>query len=780
MISTVSNFNMMPSTDSPPKNKKQFAEVAYVDVDPQDAEATPGKGPLPADFIIVGIAPSPKRTQQTRNEPFGAKSYELIQALRGNYPSLYVTNLKKTTQPLGKKVGVKEQRKWAPLLYHELSLAVKCGVSRILTLGTEPAQVLCPGFRKLREDHGTVFYNPELDVQVIPTFHFAAAMRNPEMKPLLKNDINRFFEGDFANAAEFVLDYPKIPLGDEVYLDIETTGTELYTNSIISIGFADQTSPVYIIQEPTQRDYERLWKSLKKKVLIGHNFPFDLTFLEEQSGLPWTTLKVKDTMLAPYVLGESILSLKHLTTQYTKRPGSHGAGSFEDPEYLAEDVVGTREVAEYFFPRAEKQWITHLLWDMAPKIARMRLYGVHIDWKLAEKLKKPYLQKIAQAEKVLRSHRAFKDVNLNAAAQVGEALHVAGVPLTERTEKGQWATSEAALAPFRGQGIDIVDHFFLYKDTVHELGFILEYEAKRGPDYRLHPKFNLTGASTGRSSMNDPNLQQVPRVGPLKLMFISRFLRGLFGLIDLSQAELRVAALLSGDEYLAWMLDNVDVHRQLASIGYGIPYDEVPARLRKRSKGVTFGRLYGGGLAGLAKRTGMELREAQALDDALFSSCPKLKAYIQDQRDLAVATGQSTTPLGRIRDLRMLIEIEGENSAMRKGINSPIQGTANDIAFVILNYVMNRCIENGLQSFPIFGVHDSSAHDVHPDEKEQMIQFVREGFWALNDTPLAQLPLWGQVPIIGEFILGPNWASVESTNEENYKPLESHPCSNME
>jgi uracil-DNA glycosylase family 4 len=752
----------------------------YVDICPTDPEATPGKGVMPAQYVIVGIAPSPKRSHQTRNEPFGAKSYEVIQRLRGSFPELYVTNLQKVAQPIGVKVGVRAQRYWSPLLYHELSLAVEPGVTRILTLGTEPAQVLCPKFTSLRQDHGTVFYNPELDCQVIPTFHFAAAMRNPEYKPMLTNDLRRFFEGDFEEAIEFVLGYPKESLKDEVYLDIETTGTELYQNRIISIGFADESSPVYIIQDPTKKDYERLWKSLRSKTLIGHNFAFDLTFLEDASGFPWTSLHVKDTMLAPYVLGESVLSLKHLATQYTNRPGSHGAGSFEDPEYLAEDVASTREVAKYFFPRAEKQWITHLLWDMAPKIARMRLYGVHIDWSVAKKLEKPYLQRIKEAEDLLLSHKAFKGVNLGSTQQVGDALHLAGVPLTEKTETGKWSTSEAALTPFRDMGIDIVDKYFQWKDTVHEHSFITSYREWAGPDERLHPKFHLTGASTGRSSMSDPNLQQVPRVGPLKLMFISRFLKGYFGLIDLSQAELRVAALLSGDEYLAYMLENEDVHRRLASIGYGIPYDEVPAKLRKRSKGVTFGRLYGGGIEGLAKRTGMELGEAKALDHALFSSCPKLKRYINDQKDLAVQTGQSTTPLGRIRDLKLLIEVEGENSAMRKGINSPIQGTANDIAFVILNHVMTRCIEEGLQSFPIFGVHDSSAHDVHPDEKEHMVKFVREGFWSLNDTPLADLPLWGNIPIVGEFLLGKSWANVESTNEENYKPLEQYPCSNME
>jgi len=753
----------------------------YLDLRPSESEAAPGKGILEADRIIVGIAPSPNRPHERRNEPFGAKSHELIQALAKNFPSMYVTNFQKTPLEIGKKLVAKEQKKWAPLLYAELALYVVPGVTRILTLGSEPSKLLCPGFKSLREDHGTVFYNPELDCEVLPTFHFAAAMRNPEQKPFLKRDLQRFFEGNFIESQKFILAAPPSLPTPEVYLDIETTGLDIYEDKIISIGVASDLdqAPVYIALNPGEKVFKKLYEMVKNKILVGHNISFDLAFLEHHSQLPWTKIKVRDTMLAAFVLGETVLSLKHLVTAYTDRKGSHSGGGFEDPQYLAEDVAGTKTVASTFLKRAKQQWISSLLYQLSPRIARMRLNGVHIDWKLAEQLTREYEKKIVKAKAEL-DHVAGKDINWNSNDQVAKVLLKAGVPLTDMTPTGKYSVSEPTLLKFK-EDYGIIQTYFNHKDLEHDLSFIASYHDLRGTDLMLHPKFNLMGAATGRSSMTDPNLQQVPRLGPIKLLFTSRFKNGFFGLVDLAQAELRIAALMANDDVLAESIMSEDIHRLNAAAIYEIPMEEVTAYQRKKSKGVTFGLLYGGSPQGLATRVGVSVAEVEKIMYVLLKSkYPKLGRYIQDQKDIAVATGQSTTPLGRIRDLRLLTELEGEGSAERKGINSPIQGTASDVMLIILNSCFEQTEKLQTQSLPIFGVHDSSMHDIHPSEKMKYVGIVQNAFRALNDTPLNQFPLWGQLPIEGELILGRNWAQVESTNEENYAPLFSYPCSNLE
>lgn len=758
----------------------------YFDIDPLNGEATPGKGIIGAERVIVGIAPSPNRPRDLINEPFGAKSYALIKAISKHFPSLYITNFQKTPLTPGKKIPAKQQKKWAPLLYHELGVVVQPGVTRILTLGTEPSKLLCPGFTDMRSDHGTVFYNPQLEVEVIPSYHFAAAMRSAQLKPILKRDLQRFFEGEFEDAQAFELKAPPPFKTDLVFLDIETSGLELFEDEIISIGVSPSTeSPVYIAEKPQLKTLEKIFNMVKDKIVVGHNIAFDLAFLELNSNLPWTHLKVQDTMLAAYVLGESILSLKHLVTANTNRRGSHSGGGFEDPQYLAEDVAGTRAIHHVFSKRANQQWITKLLYDLSPRISRMRLNGVHIDWNLAEKLKKDYKKKAAIAADALsKTVNKFRKanappINWNSNDQVAQVLIKAGVPLTETTPTGKFSTAEPVLLKFK-EKYPIIGQYFAHKDILHELSFIESYEELRGTDYLLHPKFNLMGAATGRSSMSDPNLQQVPRLGPLKLLFTSRHIGGYFGLIDLAQAELRVVALLADDDLLAQALMEDDIHRINAAIVYKLPREEVTAFQRKKSKGVTFGLLYGGSPQGLAERVGVEVAEVEVIVRTLMRTYPKLKQYLDEQKELAVATGQSTTPLGRIRDLSVELAEEGAGRVERQGVNSPVQGTASDIMMIVLNSCFQQQEQLQLQSLPIFGVHDSSMHDIHPDELKVYTGVVREAFRSLNDTPLNQFPLWGHLPIEGELIVGRNWAEVESTNEENYNPMHKFPCSNLE
>ncbi len=747
-------------------------QILYFDVDSEDYEASPGKGSIGVEMAFVGLAPSPNRPDDRYNEPFGARSYKLIKAITDNY-EVYVTNLIKTPQPPGKKPSVKLVEKWAPLLLPELRLFLKPG-GRVLALGNESAKVLCPGFSSLRDDHGTMFYNAEIDAHVMPTYHFSVIGRDPTKFPIIKHDLDRFFENKFEEQQEFTFELPETLEDEEVFLDIETTGLDYEKDEITMVGFAGSNTPVYIIQKPTSEDYDRLFDLLRGKTLIGHNFQFDLMFLQNATPeIDWSKFRMKDTMLYAYVLGEEVLSLKHLTTKYTQRKGSRASGGFEDPEYLAEDVSSTRALYEVQSKRAEKQWITQLLCSLIPHFVRMRKIGVNINWRYFEDL-------VPELEYTLKGLfdelNEYGEINWNSPKQVAQALLDAGVPLYEKTPSGGISVSEPTITRFRAEHA-VVEKLLKFREFGKNLAFVSSYKELAFDGY-LHPKLSLTGTTTGRLACQDPNLQQVPREGPVKLLFTSRFPNGSIGLIDLSQAELRVAALLSGDDVLAEALETADVHKSIASSVYQIPLEEVSAFQRKKSKGVTFGLLYGGSPKGLAERIGVDESEVEKIVRIFYGKFPKLAEYLDNERKQVLVVSQSVTPLGRIRDFTSLRILEGDKSMERKAINTPIQATASDIMLIILDHVFRKKEELGFQSAPIFGVHDSSIHDIHPDEIMIIAEVVQQGFESLNDTPLAKLKLWRTLPIRGELILGPTWAHTESTNE-NYGPTQKYPCTNV-
>jgi DNA polymerase-1 len=70
----------------------------------------------------------------------------------------------------------------------------------------------------------------------------------------------------------------------------------------------------------------------------------------------------------------------------------------------------------------------------------------------------------------------------------------------------------------------------------------------------VHTNYNQAVTSTGRLSSTNPNLQNIPSgdeiAGEIRGAFISRFEKGTLMAFDYSQVEVRILALLSGDENL--------------------------------------------------------------------------------------------------------------------------------------------------------------------------------------------------------------------------------------
>ena len=104
--------------------------------------------------------------------------------------------------------------------------------------------------------------------------------------------------------------------------------------------------------------------------------------------------------------------------------------------------------------------------------------------------------------------------------------------------------------------------------------------------------------------MRDPNLQQVPRLGPIKSLFTSRW-GGNIGIHDLDTVELCAAAWIHGDRSLAKALVEEDAHKAIAATLFQIKVEDVTVEERKRSKAVTYGSIFLGTAGGLAEKSGI-------------------------------------------------------------------------------------------------------------------------------------------------------------------------------
>lgn len=755
--------------------------MLYLALSPDLDEFHPGRGPVPAEYAVVGACPSSRR----RNfEPFGPASIKLLRRLSQSFNyvgEFYLTNAVKRPHSTKEKPRKKLVEEHYPLLIEELKLVQP---RRIFATGVLPAQLLCPGFTNLREDHGSIFYNPELDCEVVPTFPFSSIAKSPETLNFILRDFERFLKVELAEPEEIQMItltelLPRLQRRPPVFVDIETTGLDDEVDSITMWGVR-QNGKNYYLSYPKPEEIHQLlkWFEEAQCPVVGHNLPFDLYFSFRQVGSEDYDLNTQDTMLMSHVAGQEVKNLKHLSTTFTDRPGSRSFGGPDSASYLAEDLRATEDLFNLFSKQVGDLLITQLLNKLALYVTQMRFRGVHIDYPRLRELK-PLME-----EKV-EDHRARLDglsetpVNWNSSTQVTEFLLSKKVVLVDKTPTGSYSVKESVMKEL-ARSYPVAQSILDYREAKKELEFFESYLEKTSEgDPLLHPKLNLAGTRTGRLSCSSPNLQQVKRTGPIKTVFTSRHEGGYIGLIDLSQAELRIAALLADDDKFAEALLSDDVHLVVSSLIYGKSPDKVTQGERKASKAITFGLLYGGSPSGLAQRAGLTIPAVKKVIKELYAQYPGLERSIRESQEKALAAGGVTTPFGRFRDLKSLMTAYGMSDAARKAINTPIQSAASDIGLVIMYHVNNRIYQHQRKSSVIFGVHDSVLIDIAPLEVSYVASYVQQAFMFLSKTPLATYRLFNALPITGELIIGKSWAAVEDTNE-NYDPVRVIPCSSLE
>lgn len=752
----------------------------------------------PVDIAVVGQSPSTKRPFHRRHEVFGARSWALLKQVLANWVdeqglTVLVTNL--IRQPLEPRSSVPTAlvSAWRPLLHETLQ---SFQPRRVLAVGAHAAKALVgERFHKLTEDHGSFFeleLGPTATALVMPTFHFTVSFDDLTARRTLSADLARF---DSLQASTTAPPYamhegalPEALMSDlrrrasSCILDIETTGLDPTSDQqmlFVGLRFNQQN---HLVKDPTPEWLSRLGRLLLTRrspiEVIGHNLYFDLYWLAYRGGLAWAQLPlISDTMLMALVAGESALALKHLTSLHTDLNGSHAFGGPNDPSYLAMDLLATEAVYDLMSARVRGSFIISVLNEAVPHLVEARLNGVKIQ---TERLEEIGSELDAQMEEM----RARFEFNPSSDLQLSEWLLSRGCSTTLKTPKGKMSVSSEALEAFLTEGkappdvVETVTRVIEFR-AMRKIasGFVTNYQRLMDDQGFLHPRLLLHGARTGRLSSSDPNVQQVPRRGPIKTLFISRFEGGLLGLVDLSQAELRCAALLANDPAMVESLLTADPHRHNAAKLYGKPLEEVTAVERKKSKAITFGLLYRGSPEGLASRTGFavsEIRDALSLFNKAF---PTLMAWLAKVEKEGTKTLMVKTLLGRTRELESVLATEGERGVLRKCANTHIQSLASDINLMIALRIMQGLRAKRLRSRFLFTVHDSLALDVHPEELEDVATLAQEAYRTFSiGTPLETLPLWGQLPIIGELIVGPTWASVESTNE-HYGPVKTYPCS---
>lgn len=656
-------------------------------------------------------------------------------------------------------------------------------LKRVLVLGSNVARVMCPGFKRLEEDHGTLFYHPDLRMRVVPTFKPSQLVVDETLALLFYSDVARFHKVGEPVAPRYVQVAPdelrqllaEIPEGTHVSLDIETTGNA-WSDEITQIGFRWPEAPVltvYYLVRPDRATCATLLDMLaaRRVRLVGSFLQFDLARLYRDAGKP-VILEAEDTTIMARLIGEHRLGLKHLTSLYTNRPGPRAYGSWEheDVQYLAEDVLSAAAVADKLRWHVRDMPIWPVLCRLVPALAAMQYAGVYID--------RPRLVQVREriAAVVGRHHdtlRQYADINWDSPEQVAKYFTAQGARLVRQTSTGRASVDDATLERLQ-RDYPAAAALREYRDALKVLSFLDEYARLTTDEHPyLHPTLKLDGTRTGRLSATEPNIQQVKNSSKeeieaglsIKQLFRSRWPGGSIAQMDLSQIELRILAIVSGDRAMAEALAG-DIHTRTAVAVLGVPPDQVTKRDRTIAKRANFGEVYGIGAAKLAQQTGTDIETARRFQAAFRREFPVARAWIERQGEEGVRWGSVQTMFGRWRMLREPARPGVDNSPgglWRKAVNTPIQSAASDVMLCILDYVVQEKRRRGLRTLPLFPVHDALVLDVYPGEEEAVCEMFQQAFRALHNTPLASYELFrdGVVPVTGEYARGETWEACD-------------------
>ncbi len=358
--------------------------------------------------------------------------------------------------------------------------------------------------------------------------------------------------------------------------------------------------------------------------------------------------------------------------------------------------------------------------------------------------------------------------NINSPKQMGEVLFdTLGLKPKQqkKTATGQRSTRESELEKMKDDHPIIVE-VLRYRELQKLVStYIDNLPGMVAADGRLHTTFLQTGAVTGRMASQNPGLQNIP----VKTEESKAIRRGFVAVpgytmvsIDYSQIELRVAAILSGDQQLIEIFKNgEDIHAGVASRVFGVPQKDVTSEMRRKAKVINFGILYGMGVnalrANLGEGTGRE--EAQEFLNAYFNTFTRLAEYLEETKGYARIHGYTKTMFGRRRHFPGITSSAPfiRASAERMAINAPVQGTAADIMRIAMNEVyahIKKREDDAVRM--LLQVHDELVFEVRDDVLERECEKLE----AIMENVLRDQETYG-VPILCDVEVGPNWADLE-------------------
>ena len=488
----------------------------------------------------------------------------------------------------------------------------------------------------------------------------------------------------------------------------------------------------YILTDVITPDIEEIMQKIfDTKIVVFHNAKFDLAFFEYHFNFKFP--KFEDTMLLHYCLDEvpGGHGLKQLAMEYTDY------GDYEKPmhdwidqykrqnrilkadfqwdsipfeimkTYAAMDAVVTLLVFEKLYPAVRKnaklfsvyenilipgcRFLTDIQDNGVPFNKERLLKGRDL---MQEDIDKA-VAKLYEFEAVKEFEIAKgKEFNPNSTVQLRSLLFdfVGLKPTGKKTGTGAHSTDAEVLNKLAEEH-EIPKHILsIRQKSKIKNTYLDKIYPQLDKDSRLRTGFNLHGTTSGRlSSSGKMNMQQIPRDNPIVKGCIRAAEGNKIVAMDLTTAEVYVAAVLAKDENLMNVFrEGGNFHSSIAKLVFKLPCEvEEVAELytTQRQAAVTFGIMYGAGASKISQQVTADSgkyfskQNAQEVIDDYFRQFHKLKKWIEHSSKYIMDNGFIYSQYGRKRRLpNVRSDNQGiQSHEVRSGLNFLVQSVASDI-----------------------------------------------------------------------------------------------------
>jgi len=567
----------------------------------------------------------------------------------------------------------------------------------------------------------------------------------------------------------------------DICIDIESNHTELYcpTWRMEGLAITDGTEEATIYTRDPDEIHAQLG-AIKDDLWVGHNLKFDLNGLLIAGYIDsYDDLAIADTMMGLNLVDENEKKLglkysvkKHFgykMVEFVEANPLHGLPLLEPaiPEadvkkfaqYARDDVRQTLRLwQEVVRPGLEEDGVLDVFWlymDGTKYVADMERNGVH--WNHMPELVEAYKKKAHDAEMRVYPHIGY-DVSLRS-PKLGERLFDdVRLPKkdVELTEKGGYKVDQKILTTL-SEKYPFCKDILEYRNASKMLNTYLNPFQKKcteSIDGRIHPSFWQT-TYTGRKRSSKPNMQNVPVVpGPLSIRQCIGTREGCKLLVaDLSQAQLRIIADISGDEkmreaYTTWQckicrvtghstslltqcpkcgveadkrtISNKEKDKGFKGFYHGLDVHQQTADIahtsRKIGKNCNFAMSFGATPWKLHKEYGGPLKEWERVQRSFFSAYTGIQKWHHDVEKQVIYNYFIADPWGRRRRYDRE-EIDAASSHRHKradflnqAVNAPIQAAE-------AHYLMTavRDIKEDLRELDLWGKGVWLVAEVHDE-----------------------------------------------------------------